>query len=76
MGETQKAIRKEIKEAYDSVLKELTEDEKSLSKEEKKQLRDFLTTFDGAKIHSFIPIFIKNKISDIISKREVLDENI
>lgn len=70
MGETKKAIREEVKSAFQDVLKEINEEESKLTKEEKTELREYIERLSEGTNSSFNYIFIRKKIKEIVGKRE------
>lgn len=70
MGDTKKAIKQEIKAIYKNVLNDLTEEEQQLTSEEKVELREYIEDLSEGRISSFVSIFIKKKIREIIKNRK------
>ena len=69
MGDTKKAIKQEIKPIYKNVLADLTEAEQQLTSEEKVELREYIEELSDGHISSFVPIFIRKKIKEVIRRR-------
>lgn len=70
MGDTKKAIKQEIKAIYKNVLADLTEAEQQLTSEEKIELRSYIEELSEGNVSSFVPVFIRKKIKELVRCRD------
>jgi len=71
MGQTKKAIAKEVESVYENILSNLRNEVSVLTSEEKLVLREYIADLSStSRNHSFCHVFILRKINDLVRSRD------